>query len=557
MIFCTKCGTQLDDNAKFCYNCGAAVLPIEAPAPQPVPQQAPQAEFSQPVPQPVPQQAPQAQFSQPAPQPFPQQGPQAEFPQTAPQPFPQQGPQAEFPQPAPQPFPQQAPQYARTVPQQGQQPPQQKKNKKGLIIALIIAGAVLVVGAIVLLIMLFGGGEGENSSDNSSNSVVSDTSSENIISSAPESSKIETLPPVKSEPEDDRDTLADFVPSFGSYFGLGIGVEIERDMLEQMSVSDSGIDLDSITYVCYGVSQNDIAAIEEYCEYIEKRGYDIELINREENARYYTYSGNGSVKNINLYGYSACFAINYQSIGDDVVAVMVVYSNDLTYGDDHSRSDYDVKNKNVEVSEFIYMSISDDESSTGSNTSDNNSNNSNNNNNSNNSSNTSDTGSGSNTVTKKDFFPSVESYLGVSKGHKLDSMEYLGDENLLCYVYAFSPDNIDYLNKYCEYLAGGKYDLAFYSEPDEYFDMYFYSYEYTGSSNIYTLYGECAEIVILDISDSVKSDGSKTDMIIMLVAYSKDLKYGDDGSRGGSSSIVDKTSKIDDEIMEIVTNWLH
>ena len=111
-MFCTVCGSKMDDGTKFCMNCGA---PLDQPGMQP----GPQAQASV---QPQPQPAPQAQaLVQPQPQPIPQ---------------PQPMPQAQMPyQTAPQPMPQ-AP----------QQPP--KKKKKGGLVAFIV----------ILLLALLGGG---------------------------------------------------------------------------------------------------------------------------------------------------------------------------------------------------------------------------------------------------------------------------------------------------------------------------------------------------------------------------------------------------------------
>ncbi|MCH5324248.1 MAG: zinc ribbon domain-containing protein [Eubacterium sp.] len=127
MIFCTKCGTQFDDNVKFCPQCGAAVVPPEV---QPAPAQQAPVQQPQYVQQPV-QQPQYAQ--QPVQQPFPQ----------------QPMPQMQYGQPVPQ--------YAG-----GYMMPPPKKKKTGLIIALTAIGAVLIAGVVVLLILLLGGGGGHD-----------------------------------------------------------------------------------------------------------------------------------------------------------------------------------------------------------------------------------------------------------------------------------------------------------------------------------------------------------------------------------------------------------
>lgn len=107
MPFCTKCGNNIDDNAKFCSNCGNMVVKPQANAQQPG-QPNPQENTSQQPVQPNPQgnapqqpvqQNPQANASQQPVQP----NPQANAPQQPVQPNPQQNNQqgyAQNPNPA-------------------------------------------------------------------------------------------------------------------------------------------------------------------------------------------------------------------------------------------------------------------------------------------------------------------------------------------------------------------------------------------------------------------------------------------------------------------------
>jgi len=109
-MFCTKCGAQLNDDARFCTNCGA-VTETAQPQPQTQPQQ--------PVPPPPP--PPQPQQYAPPPQPQPQ----------------QYAPPA-YAVPGPQPVP---PQYgAPAVP-----PAPKKKRRVGCLIVLIVF--LVLIGA--------------------------------------------------------------------------------------------------------------------------------------------------------------------------------------------------------------------------------------------------------------------------------------------------------------------------------------------------------------------------------------------------------------------------
>ena len=122
-LFCSNCGTRLNEGARFCHGCGAAV----SPAPEPVPQPAP---IPQPVPAPVFQPEP---MPQPVPAPVPQPEP---MPQPVPAPVPQPEP---MPQPAPEPVP--APKPV--------QPPKQKKTWTRP------ANSPRTAGAVVLCVLIF------------------------------------------------------------------------------------------------------------------------------------------------------------------------------------------------------------------------------------------------------------------------------------------------------------------------------------------------------------------------------------------------------------------
>lgn len=127
-MFCEKCGTFLENDTKFCVNCGAkVVLPEPAPAPAPTPV------AEQPAPAPAP--APVAE--QPAPAPAPAPTPVAEQPAYA-------------PQPAAQPVSQVFPKPAKP------KKPRKKISKTAIIIsivAVILAIAVAVSAAIILPII--------------------------------------------------------------------------------------------------------------------------------------------------------------------------------------------------------------------------------------------------------------------------------------------------------------------------------------------------------------------------------------------------------------------
>ena len=185
-MFCTKCGSQLDDGAKFCTNCGAQTrfAPVPPPAAAPAEPAAPAPAAPQPqqwqAPQ-QPQQPAQPQWQQPA-QPQWQQPTQPAQPQQPTQPTQQPQWQAQQPQQwqqiqqqwqqrqAPQQPAQPAqPQWQQpNQPQQWQQPlarggaapaqPAKKKGKGGLIAAIAAVLAVVVgVGGFVWPGFLKGG----------------------------------------------------------------------------------------------------------------------------------------------------------------------------------------------------------------------------------------------------------------------------------------------------------------------------------------------------------------------------------------------------------------
>lgn len=152
-MFCSKCGAQLNEGAKFCTVCGTAV-PQQAEPPQPsenetqILQQAEPQQEKQPVSQPVQEE---------------QKTPQQPVAQTVPQPNTQS-----YQQPA-----------AQTVPQPNaqsyQQPAAQPKSKKT---GKIIIGAVAALLIIIILIAVIGSkGSGDENTDSNNTSSVSDFTS--------------------------------------------------------------------------------------------------------------------------------------------------------------------------------------------------------------------------------------------------------------------------------------------------------------------------------------------------------------------------------------------
>lgn len=208
-MFCTKCGAQLEDGAKFCTGCGAQTRFAQVPTPEatapaapaapatPAAPSAPQtpawsAPASQTPPAPTAPQAPAwgapqtpAQSASPQagswqtpqqtrqPQQAPQQWQQPQQQWQAPQQTPQQWQQPQQQQPQWQQIQQQwqaSPQGQQARQQQWQQPtrsayPQQKKGKGGLIAGIIALVLVLVIGVGGFVWPgFFRGGKGDSSS---------------------------------------------------------------------------------------------------------------------------------------------------------------------------------------------------------------------------------------------------------------------------------------------------------------------------------------------------------------------------------------------------------
>lgn len=160
-MFCTKCGAQLPDDARFCSKCGAPVAATPEPAPAPTPAPEPK---SEPVPAPEPPEPAPTPEPEPAPAPTP----------SAPEPVPAPNPEAPKPPaeiavtqpttpaaPVP-PAPTVAEATAPGAPAPGADafvptPVPPKKSKKPLVIGIIVA---IVVGVLVYgtVQMLLGGG---------------------------------------------------------------------------------------------------------------------------------------------------------------------------------------------------------------------------------------------------------------------------------------------------------------------------------------------------------------------------------------------------------------
>ena len=155
-MFCTQCGSQIEDNAKFCSKCGARVggapvqpQPQQTSAQQPVQQQTQGYVHTQPQPQQVVYVQPQVQ---------PQQQPQQPYVQPPVQPQPQGQPQQTYAQPQPQPQPQpQAvvqPQVQTDAKGTAATPAPKKKKKSpvaGIIIGVIAAAVVFAVLIVVVV----------------------------------------------------------------------------------------------------------------------------------------------------------------------------------------------------------------------------------------------------------------------------------------------------------------------------------------------------------------------------------------------------------------------
>ncbi|MCR5268257.1 MAG: zinc-ribbon domain-containing protein [Lachnospiraceae bacterium] len=191
-MFCRNCGTQLNDGAQFCTNCGNPIIKSSKP----------QASASQTT---TPQQTvaaaqPAAPKIQPqAPQPI-QQAPQPV--QQAPQPV-QQAPQPAMPQPQPQPAVQQTVQP--TVPQQPV--PRQPKKRHTLLIVLLSVFGTIVVGFIALLIIAGSGSDDEKADTSKGNKAVAEESDKNSGKKTKASSKaMQELVSILDEMEESAST---------------------------------------------------------------------------------------------------------------------------------------------------------------------------------------------------------------------------------------------------------------------------------------------------------------------------------------------------------------
>ncbi len=165
-MFCKKCGTQLNENAKFCAVCGTPVGTNLNQA-QPAAQQAEPFAQAQPA-----QQADPFAQAQPVPQqvePFAQAQPAAQQAE----PFAQVQPAAQQADPfaQAQPAAQQADPFAQVQPAAQQAGPAQqwnptmkpKKSKTPLILGLVGAALAVVIILVVVLLFACGGGKGASS----------------------------------------------------------------------------------------------------------------------------------------------------------------------------------------------------------------------------------------------------------------------------------------------------------------------------------------------------------------------------------------------------------
>lgn len=153
-MFCTKCGSQLEDGAKFCTNCGAPTVFAQRAVPAaPAAVPAEPAEPTAPAPAPTAPAAPQANGWQQPQQPQANGWQQPRQPQASgwQQPQQPQQPQAnnwqQTRQPQQQSWPQPGPwMQQQPPPARGGGPAQPRKSRKGLLIGIIAAVLVLVVG---------------------------------------------------------------------------------------------------------------------------------------------------------------------------------------------------------------------------------------------------------------------------------------------------------------------------------------------------------------------------------------------------------------------------
>ncbi len=142
-MFCPQCGHQVDDNVKFCANCGT---PIQAPvaAPAPVVEPAPVAEeapaYAEPVAPQVPVE-PQPAY-EPAPAPAPQYQPAPQYEASQPT-YQQPQPTYQQPQPTYQQYQQPQPQYQYAQPTYQQ--PEQDNPGNGMGVASLVLGIIALV----------------------------------------------------------------------------------------------------------------------------------------------------------------------------------------------------------------------------------------------------------------------------------------------------------------------------------------------------------------------------------------------------------------------------
>ena len=150
MPFCPKCGSEIQNGARFCLSCGEAVMPGATRAPQPMPQPQVQQTYTAPVQQPVQQPQPQVQqtYTAPVQQPVQQPQPQVQQTYTAP-----------VQQPVQQRPVQQRPAAQRPVRQTGNARKKSGGGKTGIIIAAIAGAAVILslIGAGLFFVMRSGG----------------------------------------------------------------------------------------------------------------------------------------------------------------------------------------------------------------------------------------------------------------------------------------------------------------------------------------------------------------------------------------------------------------
>lgn len=151
-MFCTNCGSDIEDGSKFCIKCGA---PVEDTAPAPAPAQAA-------APSPAPQGAPAAG-------PGRVKGNTAPFAPVQPPASDHQNVRDLFSNDGFAPAPQPVPAYGA--------PAQAPKKKSSLPIFIGIAGVVIVILIVVIMALAMTGGDESSSSSSSSSSSTSASSS--------------------------------------------------------------------------------------------------------------------------------------------------------------------------------------------------------------------------------------------------------------------------------------------------------------------------------------------------------------------------------------------